>query len=318
VVLPPAGPLSGLGKAVRAALTARFDTVNKDGGIYGRRLEPRFLEGRAPADERRGWTADFLQREEVFAGLSPFFSGAEAEMASLFQEKQVPVVGPFTLHPTEAFPLNRYVFYLLPGIEAQEKALARFARSAGWPPPRVLTTGAADPGEVSRLATEKPDTLIFPGSGAEAAALLQAADRLGWHPRLLVTGAAADDALFGAPAAFEGRLFVALPSVPGGPAGDTAAAYHSLGPLPADNLSAQWAALGAAEVLIEGLKRAGRDLSREKLVDQLESLRGFATGYSPPATYGTARRLGARGAYVMKLDLRTKSFIPQGGWVEAE
>jgi ABC-type branched-subunit amino acid transport system substrate-binding protein len=317
VVLPPAGPLSGLGKAVRAALTARFETVNKDGGIYGRRIEPLFFDGRAPADQRRAWTADFLQREEVFASLSPFFSGAEAEMASLFQEKQVPVVGPFTLHPSEAFPLNRYVFYLLPGLEAQEKALARFAAGAGWPVP-VQLAAAVDPGEVKRLAAEKAESVIFPGSGAEALALLREADRLGWHPRLLVTGAAADEALFGAPSGFEGRIFVALPSPPAGPEGEAAAAYRSLGPLPADNLSAQWAALGAAEVLIEGLKRAGRDLSREKLVDQLESLRGFATGYSPPVTYGSARRLGARGAYVMRIDLKAKSFVPQSGWMEAE
>ncbi|HEY4588240.1 MAG TPA: hypothetical protein VII86_03395, partial [Thermoanaerobaculia bacterium] len=91
--------------------------------------------------------------------------------------------------------------------------------------------------------------------------------------RDFATGAAADDALFAAPAAFDGKIFIALPSPPGGPEGETAAPYRALGPLPADNLSAQWAALGAAEVLIEGLKRAGRDLSRERLVDQLETLR---------------------------------------------
>ncbi|HSS78259.1 MAG TPA: ABC transporter substrate-binding protein, partial [Thermoanaerobaculia bacterium] len=309
VVLPPSGPLSGLGKAVRAALTARFEAVNRGGGIYGRRVEPRFFDAPEPADQRRGWTSDFLQRDEVFAAVAPFFAGADAEMASLFAEKQVPVVGPFTLHPKEAFPLNRYVFYLLPGIEAQEKALARFARTQGWPPPRPLAAG-----ELKRLAAENADPVIFLGSGAEAVALLQTADRLGWHPRLLVTGAAADGALFGAPAAFDGRIFVALPSLPGGPEAETAVAYRALGPLPADNLSAQWAALGAAEVLIEGMKRAGRELSREKLVDQLESLRGFATGYSPPVTYGPARRLGARGAYVMSFDLRAKTFVPQGGW----
>jgi len=313
VVLPPSGRLSGLGKAVRAALTARFEAVNRGGGIYGRRVEPRFFDAPEPADQRRGWTADFLQRDEVFAAVAPFFAGADAEMASLFAEKQVPVVGPFTLHPKEAFPLNRYVFYLLPGIEAQEKALARFARTQGWPPPRPLAAA-----ELRRLAADKADPVVFLGSGAEALALLQAADRLGWHPRLLVTGAAADDALFGAPAAFDGRIFVALPSLPGGPGDETALAYRALGPLTADNLSAQWAALGAAEVLIEGMKRAGRELSREKLVDQLESLRGFATGYSPPVTYGPARRLGARGAYVMSFDLRAKTFVPQGGWVEAE
>ncbi len=318
VVLPAAGPLAGLGKAVRAALTARFEAVNKDGGLYGRRLEPRFFDGGLPADQRRGWTADFLQREEIFAGLASFFSGAEKEMASLFAEKQVPMVGPFTLHPTEAFPLNRYVFYLLPGIEAQAKALERFARSSGWAPPARLPEGPVSPGEVKRLAAGKAESVLFPGSGADAVALMRAADGLGWHPRLLTTGAAADGVLFGAPAAFDDRIFIALPSSPGGPEREAAAAYRSLGALPAESLSAQWAALGAAEVLIEAMKRAGRELSREKLVDQLETLRQLATGYTPPVTYGPARRLGARGAYVMKLDLKAKSFVPQGDWVEAE
>src|SRR5207253_3209205 len=112
VVLPPSGALSGMSQAIRAALTARFAAVNQEGGIYGRQIEPRFFDAPAPADQRRAWTADFLQREEVFAGLASFFAGADAEMASLFQEKQIPAVGPFTLHPKEAFPLNRYVFYL--------------------------------------------------------------------------------------------------------------------------------------------------------------------------------------------------------------
>jgi hypothetical protein len=59
-------------------------------------------------------------------------------------------------------------------------------------------------------------------------------------------------------------------------------------------------------------------VSREKIVDQLESLRAFQTGFVPPLTYGPARRLGARGAYVMRLDLKDKRLVPEGGWVEVE
>jgi hypothetical protein len=69
-------------------------------------------------------------------------------------------------------------------------------------------------------------------------------------------------------------------------------------------------------VLLEALKRAGRDLSRERLVDQLETLRDFATGYAPPVTFGPARRLGARGAYVVRIE--GKGFRREGGWVSAE
>src|SRR4029079_278807 len=76
VVLPPSGALSGMGNAIRAVLTARFAAVNRDGGIYGRQIWPLFFDAPVPADQRRAWTADFLQREDVFAGLAPFFAGA--------------------------------------------------------------------------------------------------------------------------------------------------------------------------------------------------------------------------------------------------
>lgn len=282
VLLPPSGPLSGMGEAVRTAVTERFD---RGGGLYGRKLEARFFEAPRPADQRRSWTADFLDREEIFAGLAGFFAGADEELAGLFQEKRVPMVGPFTLHPRETVPLNRYVFYLLPGIAEQEKALRRFAARSGWPEPRAGS--GADP-------------VLFLGSGPEALAFLQEADRRGWHPRFLATGAAADGSLFAAPAAFEGKIYLALPTSPSGSG------------------SARETALAAADVLIEALRRAGRDLSREKLVDQLETLRGFDTGLAPPLTYGPGRRLGARGAYVARLDLRAKRLVPQGEWIAAD
>ena len=52
VLLPPAGPLTPMGKAIRSAVSARFDQVNQGRRIYGRRLEPRFLE--APARPSSG------------------------------------------------------------------------------------------------------------------------------------------------------------------------------------------------------------------------------------------------------------------------
>ncbi len=167
----------------------------------------------------------------------------------------------------------------------------------------------------------KADPVLFLGSGAEAAASLRAFDRLGWHPRFLATAAAADDSLFGAPQTFDGSLFLALPAPPGGLDPEAAASYSALAAaakLPAENLSAQLSALAAAEVLIEALKRAGRDVSRERLVDELQGLRSFRSGYAPPVTYGPNRRLGARGAYVVRLDLKEKRFVPGGGWVEVE
>jgi ABC-type branched-subunit amino acid transport system substrate-binding protein len=172
----------------------------------------------------------------------------------------------------------------------------------------------------AKLAKEKADTVFFLGSGAEAAALLRAAEGLGWRPRLLVTGAAADEGLYASPASFNGRIHVGLPAAaeleP-----QAAARYRALASarsLPAEHVSAQLAALAAAEVLIEGLKRTGRDLDRERFVEALEGLHRFATGYAPPVSFGAGRRVGARGAYVYSLDPAGRQLVPPGVWIDAE
>ncbi len=352
VILPPVGSLTPLGRAVRAALEAQCAQWNAQGGMYGRKLEPRFLEPPADPVARRAAVADFLGRETIFALLAPFLPGADAELTSLFKESEIPVIGPFTLHPRGDG--GGSVFYLLPGLEAQGRALARFARTlpaaaAGgetarpavaapaeaeldatilgfreavqWQtPPAVVRwpRGAFDPAGTARsLAAISADPVFFLGSGLEAVALLRAAEPLDWHPRLLLTGTAADAPLFFTPAAFDGRIFVALPALSGEPP----PAYRELAatrPLPRDQLSAQYAALAAAEILAEGLRRTGRDLTRDHLIAQLEGIRKLRIDYGPPVTYSPNRRLGANGAYVMKVDRAARAFVPAGGWVEAE
>ena len=51
-------------------------------------------------------------------------------------------------------------------------------------------------------------------------------------------------------------------------------------------------------------------------MDQLESLNAFSTGSAPPLTFGPARRLGARVAYVVRIE--GKELKGEGGWVGVE
>ena len=257
-VLPPS-----LFKPVRETLAARFEEA---GELWGRRIELKTLELTGPSKDWPAQVKEFLVKEEIFAVAGAVLDGA-------FEEMEVPVIGPFTLQPTE----NRYVFHLSPGLEDQMKALKRFAQE-------------------KRLGSP----VFFPGSGPEALALLRKSQEEGKRPTLLATGKAADAALLAAPAAFDGRIFVAVPT-----------------PLSQEHSSVQLAALAAAEVLLEGLERSGRNLTRDRLIETLESLRAFQTGYGPPVTFGPVRRLGARGAYILKADLKRKAWVPEGGWVEA-
>jgi TATA-binding protein-associated factor Taf7 len=52
------------------------------------------------------------------------------------------------------------------------------------------------------------------------------------------------------------------------------------------------------------------------LVDALEALYQYETGLTPPLTYGPNRRVGARGAHLVAVDLLNKKYQPVGGWHE--
>ncbi|HEX3526573.1 MAG TPA: ABC transporter substrate-binding protein, partial [Thermoanaerobaculia bacterium] len=297
LVLPPPGPLTAMGRTVQAALAARFEEWNAKGGIYGRRLD--LVPFEPPADQaaRRTAVADFLVKSGTFANLGAFLLGDDTALATLFEKSEMPLIAPFTVHPRETFPLQRDVFYLLPGIETQGVALVRALRAAAWAHPSAPAIVAPDdaglddavsavaracgawaPAQTVRYGRSGfdpaplahrlvgADPVVFLGAGPEALALLRAADAIGWHPVFAATAAAGDGALRQAPKSFAGRLWLALPAAP-------------------NEVSAQLTALAGAEILGEALRRAGRDLTRDRLIEQMESLRGFETGYAPPVTY---------------------------------
>jgi hypothetical protein len=72
------------------------------------------------------------------------------------------------------------------------------------------------------------------------------------------------------------------------------------------------------EVLIEGLQRAGQDLTREKLIAALETLYRFDAGLGAPVSFGPNRRIGARGAFVATVDLARHGLEGQARWVDLD
>lgn len=67
-----------------------------------------------------------------------------------------------------------------------------------------------------------------------------------------------------------------------------------------------------AKTLIEGLRLAGRDLTREKLISALEGLKDFETGIAGATTFGPDRREGNRSGYVIEIkDDLSRVVLPQ-------
>jgi branched-chain amino acid transport system substrate-binding protein len=67
----------------------------------------------------------------------------------------------------------------------------------------------------------------------------------------------------------------------------------------------------SAQLLMEGLRRAGRDLDTEKLVEALESIRGLDMGIGVPITFGPSEHQGSHKVWGLQLD-------PAANWTNIE
>jgi ABC-type branched-subunit amino acid transport system substrate-binding protein len=352
-ILPTRGALAETGAAMRDVLAAYFQDLNARGGVYGRRVELRAAEMGADAKATAANARRLVEEEDVFALVGGMSAGADAELAALARETETPFVGPATLLPQGGTPFNRQVFYLMPGLGEQARALVNFyaqqprartrvavvyvnsAVAAAAADAAAAQCGKAACGNLQRASYERAkfdaaalarslkgaDAVFFFGAAGDEVALIREAAAIGWTPNVLLLGAlAAGDLASSTPLGFKEKVFVAFPTVPSDLAPARLAEFRALQEkykIAARHTASQLAAFAAAKVFDEGLRRSGRELSREKLIFALEGLYDFETGVAPRLTFGPNRRVGAAGASILKIDPEKREFVPAGGWVKA-
>jgi ABC-type branched-subunit amino acid transport system substrate-binding protein len=171
---------------------------------------------------------------------------------------------------------------------------------------------------IRRLKQVNANAIFFMGSVTDLLSLMNEAANVNWFPHILVQSGTASAALFEAPPGFAGKVFCTFPTAPADQTNEAVKEFRMLGEkykLPQKHVAAQISAYSSAKILIEALKRVGKDLSRARLIEALEGFYNFQTGLTPPITYGPNRRTGAMGAYVLMVDLKEKKFVPVSGWV---
>jgi ABC-type branched-subunit amino acid transport system substrate-binding protein len=338
---------------VVATLNAYADDINRRGGLYNRRLE--VIEQKIPPapPQAAASVAAFLDRRPVFAMVAADIRGVDEEIVRLLEGRGVPLIGPFTLRPGSGGPALHSTFYLHAGLDEQARALAASGRTSAaqsWAvihsdDPDATRAAAAvaeacarkgddcepiaiplqakrlDPDRlVACLAARRTGRVIYLGPPELIRPLLDAAGRASWRPEFAIPGALSSRELFDLSSSFRGTIIVALPYLPDDMTPAGRAAYDRLrvaSGLPDHHRAAQMAVLAAARVLEEGIRRCGESLSRARLIDELERLDAFSTGFSRPLTFGPNRRIGSAGAYLLTLDPASHQLQPAGGWVEA-
>ena len=110
-------------------------------------------------------------------------------------------------------------------------------------------------------------------------------------------------------------------TVPGGNEGNGLTKFRQFmrrNELDHDFLSARLFAFGASETLIEGVKRSGKRITRKKFVDAIEAMYAFDAGLNRAISYGSQRRTGLRGAYVVNFDTQQKRLKSTGTWIRLD
>ncbi len=342
---------STTGRVILETLEARLGQINRDGGLYGRRLVLRARDLPESPGEAVAAAAAFLGQEHPFALISPFAPGIEEPLGRLVSDREVPTIGLLTPDPDDQ-KLNRWVFYVQSGLVQQAEALARFAaistpsqELAVVQGPGSWTSRAADaaaraweretgrsaktiasgPGDDSREVIARVREsgclqIVILGSSRLLHDLGRVTSESDWKPTLLGLGATSGPELFQLPEACDGRIILALPLLATDLTGFGAANYERLereSSLSRDHLATRLSVLASVEVFLEALSRCGRELNAHRLVSQLESLRQFQCGYAPPLSFGTSERIGTRGAHLLTIDFRQKQLRPLKDWIPA-
>lgn len=347
-IVPGSGPLAAVGRSHVELLRAWFAELNDQGGIYGRKLELQAVQATGTPDEAVSRVEQALKEHPVFAVIGILAPGAEKKLGELLEQDGVPVVG--TVAAVAAHePQSSKTFYVLSGLTQQACALVKFAHSRSEGPDRTMAVvfpesqrELADSvveewrqrditaverveyskfdaaGTAALLARSHEQGVFFLGSGRELQEMLQAAEKLQWLPMVFQPGPLTDPGVFGISSAFSERVFFSLPTLPSDVVPAAVHEYEALvsnhavsSPQPALSL----VVLASAKVLTEGLRQSGRQLSREKFVQSLSALIDFQTGLTPVLNFSPTRRIGALGAYVVKLDLKNRTFTPVDSWI---
>lgn len=327
------GPAAFLGTQMQLGALAYIRGVNDHGGVYGRKIELKFHDDSYDPDEA---TACFnrLKKESVFA--MGFFVGTApaAKYVPMAEREKIPVVGLFTGAQMLYEPLKHYVLNIRAsyydevrtqvdklwevrgvrkiGVIYQEDAFGKtvldgvqFALVSHHAAPAALGTFPRNTLDVAaglkKVQEAKPDAVILVGPYAPVAAILKQSHASGWSPLFLTVSFVGTEGLIRA-AGKDADGVIVTQVLPSYDRTDLPTIKNYRAAIDTYGSSPTFVSLEGfvdAMVLVEGLKRAGKEPTREGLIAAIESLHGTDIGLGPEFSlnYGPKEHKGLHSVY---------------------
>ena len=341
---PQTGPAAPWGSVARGT-DAYFKMINAEGGIHGRKLvHHMFDDGYNPAKTKAG-VKELQEGTGMFAWVSGVGSAPGMAVRDYLMEKKIPWVGPAAGSMNWIDPPQKYLFPVYPLYYIEAKALIRYSvEELGLKKVAIcyqnddygkngligaekalITQGlklvAKIPVEVkdtdmkphiAKLRQAKPDMVLLWVSPVHAVRLVGTGAAMKFAPQWMSTSTCSDYPLMMhiSKGLWQGVITASFGELPDSQSplmqkykkdafGKFAAKKERWGVF-------FMAGILFSEPLVEGLKLAGRDLTREKFVKAMEGIKGFQgiggevnySLYDPKDPYGS--RQGMKTIFLAK------------------
>ncbi|MGH8681740.1 MAG: ABC transporter substrate-binding protein [Burkholderiales bacterium] len=301
------GPAAQLGIQMNVGLKAYFDHLNAQGGVHGRKIELKTRDDKYEAKLCVETTRKLIEDDRVFALIGYVGTPTSGAALPIFTAAKVPFVGPFTGAELLRDPFNRYIFnvrasyydeteeiveqlvstgtrniavfyqndsYGQAGLKGVELAMQRRKmKISATATVERNTVNVAD--AVKKITAVRPDAVVMVSAYTSIAEFVRQMKKAGsgaqFHNVSFVGAQALADALGG-----EGHG-VAISQVvpfPWSPTRRIVREYQAV--LKAAGVKdynfSSLEGFIVAKVFVEGLRRAGRDLTRERFIAAMEGI----------------------------------------------
>lgn len=325
---PLSGILAAEAKQVVEGARAYFNYVNDNGGIHGRKIEYLAENDNYDPQQAVAVSKKLVERDEIFAMVAPLGTATGMAVLPYLVRQNVPLIGSLSgstelLNSKERLvfgvmlegqvagaeaanwginelkPQKAAIFYQndkfgKDGKDGMEQAL----KKANIPIVDLvghLTTETDLSAMVVKLKQANPDTVFIYSIPKPTAMFLKEAQKMGWKPNMVGanpiahpdTGRLAGDAVNGLYVVF----YTAL--------GDftdplTVEKINILKKYSPEAVVGYYAFHGMVGAILttEGLKRTGPDVTVDKFIQAMETLKEFDTGLVPPVTYEPGKHSG--------------------------
>jgi len=344
------GHMAFLGKEIIHGAELFFRHSNEKGGVYGRKIKLLVEDDMAQFPRALAAAKKLVERDKVFCFFSTLGQGSTDTIVPFLEKEKIPLVAPFSQSSALIHPPKRYIFQATVSTELQGRLIIDFIVNHLKQPKSKIGTlvqadiygedlmkgldrqakkygikfvaeerfkrGAVDfSPQLQRLRGAGAETIVLCTVIRETAAVLKEVKNMGWPVQVIGPSATSDPVVLHlAGEASEGYISMSISELltSDHPGVKLYKAVHEKYD-PKHKIGA-YSQMGfeAAMIFVEGLRLAGKDLTRESLVNGLEKMKDYnVMGLS--LTFGPDDREGGTSAFFIKGS--KGKYVPMTGWM---